>query len=191
MRLFLHDGPAHLQILPRHDVREFRDAGAAREFLRPLLADPGNRAEVRGAVSAAATWSDEELLEQLALRVVSDGLQIVSCFDSYLGSLHAASAAAAPPPEQRTTPLQDEDAALEERAAAPGPEETHFLEIELLDEEGKPVANEAYFIELPDGSTISGRTGADGKARIDGIDPGTARVSFPDRDQSAYAQGGS
>ena len=46
MRLLLHRGPTHLQVLSRHDIREFRDVGAARDFLRPLLADPLNLAGI-------------------------------------------------------------------------------------------------------------------------------------------------
>jgi hypothetical protein len=189
MRLFLQDGPARLQILSRSHLREFRDAGAAREFLRPLLAHPGNAAAVRRAVGYehAERWSDQELLEQLAALIVADGLQIVSCADGYLAAIQGTfteSAAQSAPAaqQQKTTPLQDEEAAQK----PPPPEEKHFIEIELVDDEGKAVANESYVIELPDGSKRTGRTDGEGRARIDGVDPGTAKVSFPDLDKSGY-----
>ncbi len=54
-----------------------------------------------------------------------------------------------------------------------------FLEIDLKDDEGKPVAGEQYRIELPDGTIKEGVTGIDGKARVEGVDPGTAKVTFP------------
>ncbi len=203
MRLFLQDGPARLQILSRSHVREFRDVGAAKEFLRPLLAHPGNRAAIRTAFAGELTrgtiWSDPELLEHLARRVVQDGLQVVSCADSYLASLQgtftdtagaaAAAGAGASQAAATTTPLQDEEAAKQEKPAQE-PEEEHWIEIELLDDEGKPLAGEAYFVQLPDGSSINGRTDAQGRARVEGVDPGTAKVSFPDLDKNLYQPGG-
>ena len=194
MRLFLQDGPARLQILNRSFVREFRDLGAAREFLRPLLASDGNLAAVRRAIGYehAQAWSNEDLLEQLARRIVGEGLQIVSCADSHLAAIQgtfqeaAAQAAAQQQEAQQSTPLQDEQAAQQQPAAA----ETHYIEIELLDDDGKPVANEMYLVELPDGTQRTGVTDGDGRARISGIDPGTAKVSFPNLDKSAYTPGG-
>jgi hypothetical protein len=194
MRLFLQDGPARLQILSRSHLREFRDVGAARDFLRPMLVHAGNRSALRNALGAQPVWSDEELLDELARKMVAEGLQIVSCADSYLASLQgtfteaaaaASTATAAQEQQEQTTPLQDEQAAKEEQAAQQS-DEQHWIEIELLDDEGKPVPDEAYVVELPDGSQKTGRTDGSGKARIDGVDPGTAKVSFPDLDKKLY-----
>lgn len=202
MRLFLQDGPARLQILSRSHVREMRDVGAAREFLRPLLAQPGNRAAVRRtlmnepAFVSGTAWSDADLLEHLARRMVQEGLLIVSCADSYLAAIQgtfesaagAAAAGGASQAQQQTTPLQDEEAAKEEKGTQE-PEEEHWIEIELLDDDGKPVSGERYFVELPDGSQLSGRTDGQGRARVQGVDPGTAKVSFPDLDKKSYEPG--
>ncbi|HEX9983259.1 MAG TPA: carboxypeptidase-like regulatory domain-containing protein [Thermoanaerobaculia bacterium] len=195
MRLFLQDGPARLQILSRSHIREFRDVGAARDFLRPMLLHPGNRTALRHALGAMPVSSDQELLEELAHRMVAEGLQVVSCADSYLASLQGtfteAAAAASPAvaaqqqQQEQSTPLQDEQAAKEEQAAQQS-DEQHWIEIELLDDDGQPIADEAYLVELPDGSKKTGRTDASGKARVDGVDPGTAKVSFPDLDQKLY-----
>jgi Rhs element Vgr protein len=57
-----------------------------------------------------------------------------------------------------------------------------WIEIELLDEASKPVAGEKYRIELPDGTPREGMLDSSGRARIDGIEPGSCKVSFPDRD---------
>ena len=191
MRLFLQDGPARLQILSRSHVRELRDLGAARELLRPLLSHPGNRAAARSALGAGAAWSDSELVEQLARRMVQEGLLVVSCADSWLASLQTTAAGGGAPPTSppRSTPLQDQEAA---KAAKPPaePEPEHWIEIELLDDEGKPIEGERYFVEMPDGSNLSGRTDSQGRARVDGVDPGTARVSFPDLDKKMYEPGG-
>ncbi|MBK8258415.1 MAG: hypothetical protein IPK82_37855 [Polyangiaceae bacterium] len=59
-----------------------------------------------------------------------------------------------------------------------------FIEIELVtdEEKPKPVAFKKYKIQLPDSTTREGMLDANGKARVDGIDPGTCKVSFPDFD---------
>jgi len=181
MHVLLHDGTAHVQIVPRSRIREFRDAGAALEFLRPLLLSARNVAAVRAAAGAAPAASDADVAGELARRIVAEGLQVVRCGEELLGAGAASTVAAQQ--AAATTPLQDEDAAAADQAP---PEETHWIEIELLDDAGKPVANELYVVELPDGSAIQGRTGSDGRARVDGVDPGTAKVSFPDLDKSSY-----
>jgi type VI secretion system secreted protein VgrG len=62
-----------------------------------------------------------------------------------------------------------------------------WIEIELLDDKGKPVPGEAYQVTLPDGETVAGGTLNDkGFARVEGIDPGTCSVTFPDLDKDAW-----
>jgi len=63
---------------------------------------------------------------------------------------------------------------------------TSWLEIELVDEEDEPVPGERYRIELPDGTTASGTLDEKGFARIEGIEPGSCKVSFPELDQDAW-----
>jgi len=69
-----------------------------------------------------------------------------------------------------------------------------WIEIELIDEEKNPVPGESYQVTLPDGTTIaSGTLDAKGYAKIDHIDPGTCKVTFPDMDKDAWesvGQGG-
>ena len=199
MRLFLQDGPARLQILSPSHMRQFRDVAAAREFLRPLVAQAGNGIAIRRALGPSTMAGDGELLDLLAKRLVDEGLLVVSCADTWLASIQgtltessaaAAGTAAAAAATTTTTPLQDEEAA-QAASTSDQVEEKHFIEIELVDDEGNPVADEAWFVELPDGSTKSGRTDAKGFARIDGVDPGTAKVTFPDMDKNAYDPGGS
>ena len=62
-----------------------------------------------------------------------------------------------------------------------------WIEIELVDMEDEPVRGQAYEITLPDGETVaSGTLDENGFARINGIEPGTCKVSFPDLDQDAW-----
>ncbi|UJR83921.1 hypothetical protein [Sandaracinus amylolyticus] len=67
-----------------------------------------------------------------------------------------------------------------EPAAVPEPELT-WLDLELLDEEGEPIADARYEVTLPSGEVRSGTLGSNGRARVDtGTERGTAHVVFPD-----------
>lgn len=65
-----------------------------------------------------------------------------------------------------------------------------WIEITLKDAEGNPVAGERYKLKLADGRVMEGRLDANGRARVNGIDPGTAQVSFPDRDAGDWKPAG-
>ncbi|MEW5979686.1 MAG: type VI secretion system tip protein TssI/VgrG [Acidobacteriota bacterium] len=66
-------------------------------------------------------------------------------------------------------------------------EKKSWIEIELVDDQGKPVPGEKYRVTLPDGTTIDEGTLDDkGFARIDGIDPGTCKITFPNLDKDAW-----
>lgn len=71
-------------------------------------------------------------------------------------------------------------------AAAAQEEKTSWIEIELVDEAGEPVPGERYEITLPDGRVASGTLDDRGFARVDGIEPGTCQVTFPELDASAW-----
>ena len=55
----------------------------------------------------------------------------------------------------------------------------HWIEIELVDEQGMGVPDEAYLIVAPDKQEYSGKTDAKGRARVDKIVGGQCTVSFP------------
>ena len=56
------------------------------------------------------------------------------------------------------------------------------LELELLDEQGKPAAGEPYLIILADGSRHEGELDAQGKLRMEGVAPGFFRLYWPERE---------
>lgn len=65
--------------------------------------------------------------------------------------------------------------------------QTAWIEIELLDESGAGVAGEPYEIILPDGGRIArGTLDENGRARVEGIDPGACKVTFPRLDTEAW-----
>ncbi len=64
-----------------------------------------------------------------------------------------------------------------------------WIEIEMVDEEDQPVPGMAYRITLPDGETVAEGTLDDkGFARVDGIEPGTCKIAFPQLDQEAWTK---
>ena len=62
------------------------------------------------------------------------------------------------------------------------PNKPDWIGIELKTPQGDPVPKEAFLLELPDGKKVSGRLDNLGKVRVEGVDPGNCKVTFPDRD---------
>jgi hypothetical protein len=63
-----------------------------------------------------------------------------------------------------------------------------WIEITLVDGKGNPVPGEPYEVEMPDTSVLSGSLDEKGFARIDGIDPGTCKVTFPEMDGRSWSR---
>jgi type VI secretion system secreted protein VgrG len=64
--------------------------------------------------------------------------------------------------------------------------EKSFIEIELVDEDGKPVPGERYRVETPDGKVAEGTLDEKGFARINRVKPGNCKVTFPKLDKDAW-----
>ncbi|MFA6045789.1 MAG: hypothetical protein WC718_12470 [Phycisphaerales bacterium] len=64
--------------------------------------------------------------------------------------------------------------------------ELTWIEIELVGEDSKPIAGEPYRVITPEGTEASGTLDEKGFARIDYIQPGTCKVSFPKLDKDAW-----
>jgi hypothetical protein len=64
---------------------------------------------------------------------------------------------------------------------------TSWIEIEMVNQDDRPVPGKHYRITLADGETVAeGTLDPKGFARVDGIDPGTCKVTFPDLDKDAW-----
>lgn len=61
-----------------------------------------------------------------------------------------------------------------------------WIEIKLLGDDGEGVKDEQYQIVTPDGASHKGKTDARGRARLEGIDPGTCTISFVNLDEEAW-----
>ena len=66
------------------------------------------------------------------------------------------------------------------------PAEKTWIDIKLLDAENAPVPGERYRVKLPDGSVAEGTLDGNGYARVEGFDPGSCEVTFPDLDKAAW-----
>ncbi|HVK64751.1 MAG TPA: hypothetical protein VM694_09760 [Polyangium sp.] len=70
-------------------------------------------------------------------------------------------------------------------------DETSFVEIELVDDADppNPVPGARYRLELADGKVLEGTLDDKGKARVEGVAPGSGTVTFPDVDGGAWGPG--
>jgi hypothetical protein len=86
-----------------------------------------------------------------------------------------------PPPEPNS---ESEQSTRQESTEEP-PKKS-WIEIELVGENGEAIAGERYRITLPDNRVAEGTLDSRGFARVDGFDPGTCKVTFPELDQEAW-----
>lgn len=65
----------------------------------------------------------------------------------------------------------------------PDPAKTHWVEIELVDQDGNPLPGKRYRIKTPENMLSESYTDENGKARLEGIDAGTCEITFPELDE--------
>jgi type VI secretion system secreted protein VgrG len=95
--------------------------------------------------------------------------------------------------QQRERQSAAEQAASNAPSHDPSAEEnkdkTHWVEIQVVGEDGKPVPGVRYRVTLPDGQTLAeGSTDDKGAARVEAIDAGNCKVTFPDLDKEAWTK---
>jgi len=62
----------------------------------------------------------------------------------------------------------------------------HWIEFQLVDQDGNAVPAEPYKVRLPDQSIFTGALDQDGKARFDGIIAGQASICFTGLDTKEW-----
>ena len=66
------------------------------------------------------------------------------------------------------------------------PDKPDWIGISLVTPDGQPIAGEPFVVELADGKSVFGKLDNLGKVRIEGVDPGSCKVSFPERDAKEW-----
>ncbi len=61
-----------------------------------------------------------------------------------------------------------------------------WIEIQMNDRGGFGVANTKFQLETPDGQVIHGVTDGNGLGRVEGIQPGNHKITFPDLPQDGF-----
>src|SRR6185436_18559403 len=134
---------------------------------------------------------------QLTLKVGGNFIDIGPAGVAIQGTMVLINSGGAPGANAETFRTQRENQSADEKTMADAPshrpddpankDKTHFVEVELVDDAGKPVTGERVRVTLPDGKTISERsTNEKGLVRIDNIDPGSCKITFPDLDDKAW-----
>ena len=88
-------------------------------------------------------------------------------------------------PQPRPAPKPTPAPPAPGRRVPPVVPDTHWIEIELVDDQGTPVPGAQYLIVAPDRGRYTGVTDQRGIARVDGLVSGECRVTFTRLDRSA------
>jgi hypothetical protein len=168
MRKALRWDCERLEILGKNDsILQFRDLRSAADFLRTFSHDPQQMAILRCMVAEHCPdphrLTTEQILRQLGSLLVCGRIKI-------LRSVRA---------EGEQGSVQEEPRSRTESASSP-PGNAAWIEINLRDSSGQPVARERYRIKLPDASVQEGTLDDFGHAEYYSINRGNCQVSFPD-----------
>ena len=68
-------------------------------------------------------------------------------------------------------------------------EKYSWIEVKLHDKNGKPVPGELCRITLPDNTVWQGTLDGKGFVRVDGIKPGSCKITFPRRHKTLWSPG--
>ncbi len=125
------------------------------------------------------------------------GTIVVGCPTVLIGEVMPGAPPVIMPPF--AVPPQPEIKSSEKKTSSPPPKKseqksskkeekkkTDWIEVDVTDEDGKPMIGEKYEIELPDGSIKRGVVDAKGKIKLEGVEPGTCKITFPEIDSGEW-----
>ncbi len=142
---------------------------------RPMLEEEARELVTRMAKQLAKT-SDERASWQRLVAALSDGRRGTGII--LMRYAPSGGAGARPVDVPVATPSQ----------ARAKVAELDWIEIQIVYEDGSPFEGNCV-VSLPGGRRTEGPPGADGLVRIEGVDPGSCELSFPDLDAPVWAQG--
>ncbi len=159
------------------------------EQMAALGADARQRYEASLAAEMAAQHpgpGDAEARARVAARVqaaVAAGVTDEAMVTRYVRTTFALDPVPAPPPPpaQRTRTEQRRDPAPQSSRTVGSAVQSclSWVEIELVDQDGKPIANQPFVIALADGSERRGMTDGSGRGLVAGVPAGQCHVTFP------------
>ena len=154
-------GPGATPLTPAEAIRLIESAG---QSSRARLIEVVERIE--GRAGNASSWTVDALRTRVSSLLKSGRL---------VG--WKPKPPAPPPPSERIE--------VTHQTGVLGP--TSWIEIVLVDEENKPVANEAYVLDLGDGRVRKGTLDGNGKVREEELDVAKCSVSFPYLDPASWS----
>jgi hypothetical protein len=179
MRVRLRGWFRSIALVPWHEAgtsREGERATLDAAELRRLIADvPGAAISLRSLLAELGDFlavEDAELAERIAAQIERGWLRVEA--EPYV-PMSSESVVIAAVSRREAAPLAEQD------------DDSHWIEVELVDESGAPVVGERCRIALPDGTERFEKTNRDGLIRVDRTVAGQCTISFPDLDAGAIA----
>jgi hypothetical protein len=154
---------------------EFADVRAAAAFVTQLLGDPRDAHVLHRLAGELEYRGGEDVVSRLAGALVAGRLVFMR-----------AGAPAAPLVGPAGEAAESERAGEDAFAALEAGPPTHWVEIQLVGEDGEGLPGQRYRIVAPDGVEWRGYTDSLGVARLSRIPDGSCQVFFPDLDADAW-----
>lgn len=160
---------------------QFTELRAATSWLARFFADPSDAALLRRLAGELApvgrAHDDRDVLARIAAALVTGRLALVR----------------PGPPREPSAPTAREEADLREQVddfelLQRRPPDTHWIEIQLVGEDGRGIEGQRCRIVDSEGIEHSGFTDGTGVAHWTRLPPGPCKVQFPDLDAQAWGE---
>ncbi|WAS94256.1 hypothetical protein [Nannocystis punicea] len=163
---------------------EFADVRTASAFVSQLLGDPRDAHVLQRLAGELEYRGGEDVVSRLAGALVAG--RLVFTRGGAPAAPRVGPAGEAAKGEQAGEAAEGEQAGEDAFAALEAGPPTHWVEIQLVGEDGEGIPGQRYRIVAPDGVEWRGYTDSLGVARLSRIPEGTCQVFFPDLDADAW-----